>query len=82
MSCFLLFLFFFQRLIDKQQGQLSYYESAAGQCVGELQKAQDQVRSLQAKIRESETRNQVQRHQSPKLQLHLLFAFIYFDLET
>ena len=50
----------FQRLIDEQQGQLSQYESAAGQCVGELQKALDQVRSLQAKIRESETRNQVQ----------------------
>ncbi|XP_056233549.1 myomegalin isoform X3 [Seriola aureovittata] len=55
---------FQQRLIDEQQGQLSHYESAAGQCVGELQKAQDQVRSLQAKIRESETRNQ-------KLQEHL-----------
>ncbi|XP_039983654.1 LOW QUALITY PROTEIN: myomegalin [Xiphias gladius] len=55
---------FQQRLIDEQQGQLSQYESAAGQCVGELQKAQDQVRSLQAKIRESETRNQ-------KLQEHL-----------
>lgn len=49
-----------QRLIDEQQGQLGQYESAAGQCVGELQKAQDQVHSLQAKIRESETRNQVQ----------------------
>ncbi|XP_026198735.1 myomegalin isoform X2 [Anabas testudineus] len=55
---------FQQRLIDEQQGQLSQYESAAGQCVGELQKAQDQVHSLQAKIRESETRNQ-------KLQEHL-----------
>ncbi|XP_065811624.1 myomegalin isoform X2 [Labrus bergylta] len=55
---------FQQRLIDEQQGQLGQYESAAGQCVGELQKAQEQVRSLQAKIRESETRNQ-------KLQKHL-----------
>ncbi|KAM7012272.1 myomegalin [Tautogolabrus adspersus] len=55
---------FQQRLIDEQQGQLSQYESAAGQCVGELQKAQEQVRSLQTKIRESETRNQ-------KLQKHL-----------
>ncbi|XP_069378801.1 myomegalin isoform X4 [Paralichthys olivaceus] len=55
---------FQQRLIDEQQDQLSHYESAAGQCVGELQKAQDQVRSLQNKIRESETRNQ-------KLQLRL-----------
>uniref|UniRef100_A0A3Q1FTM0 Myomegalin-like n=1 Tax=Acanthochromis polyacanthus TaxID=80966 RepID=A0A3Q1FTM0_9TELE len=49
---------FQQQLIDEQHGQLSQYESAAGQCVGELQKAQDQVCSLQAKIRESETRNQ------------------------
>ncbi|KAM9358453.1 myomegalin [Symphorus nematophorus] len=49
---------FQQRLIDEQQGRLGQYESAAGQCVGELQKAQAQVRSLQAKIRESETRNQ------------------------
>ncbi|KAG7271994.1 hypothetical protein CRUP_001554, partial [Coryphaenoides rupestris] len=55
---------FQQRLIDKQHGQLSQYETAAGQCVGELQKAQAQVWSLQAKIRESEARNQ-------KLQSHL-----------
>lgn len=50
----------FQRRLDEQQGQLCHYESAAAQCVGELQKAQDQVCSLQAKIRASETRNQVQ----------------------
>lgn len=49
----------FQTLIHEQQGQLSQYESAAGQCVGELQKAQGQVGSLQAKIRQSEARNQV-----------------------
>ncbi|XP_035799766.2 myomegalin isoform X5 [Amphiprion ocellaris] len=49
---------FQQQLIDAQHGQLSQYENAAGQCVGELQKAQDHVCSLQAKIRESETRNQ------------------------
>jgi len=50
----------FQRMIDEQQGQLSEYEGAAGQCVAELQEAQNQVRSLQAKIRASESRNQVQ----------------------
>ncbi|KAM9761434.1 myomegalin isoform 3-T3 [Menidia menidia] len=55
---------FQQRLIDQQQGQLSEYEGAAAQCVAELQKAQQQVRSLQAKIRASESRNQ-------KLQGHL-----------
>lgn len=49
----------FQRLLDEQQGKLSQYESAAGHCVSELQKAQLQVRSLQAKIRESEAGNQV-----------------------
>eukprot|EP00063_Salmo_salar_P004151 XP_013978986.1 PREDICTED: myomegalin-like isoform X1 [Salmo salar] len=49
---------FQQRLLDEQQGKLSQYESAAGHCVSELQKAQLQVRSLQAKIRESEAGNQ------------------------
>uniref|UniRef100_A0A668SI60 Uncharacterized protein n=1 Tax=Oreochromis aureus TaxID=47969 RepID=A0A668SI60_OREAU len=65
---------FQQRLIDKQQGQLSYYESAAGQCVGELQKAQDQVRSLQAKIRESETRNQKLQERLGEMELELRSA--------
>ncbi|TNN74749.1 Myomegalin [Liparis tanakae] len=55
---------FQQRLIDEQQRQLGQYQSDAGQCVGELQKAQDRLHSLQTKIRESETRNQ-------KLQEHL-----------
>ncbi|XP_062250829.1 myomegalin isoform X3 [Platichthys flesus] len=55
---------FQQRLTDEQQDQLSHYESAAGQCVGELQKNQDQVHSLQVQVRESEARNQ-------KLQLRL-----------
>nr|XP_029542650.1 myomegalin-like isoform X4 [Oncorhynchus nerka] len=49
---------FQQRLLDEQQGQLRQYETAASQCVTELQKAQLQVHSLQAKIRESEDRNQ------------------------
>uniref|UniRef100_A0A3B4FDE5 Uncharacterized protein n=1 Tax=Pundamilia nyererei TaxID=303518 RepID=A0A3B4FDE5_9CICH len=65
---------FQQRLIDNQQGQLSYYESAAGQCVGELQKAQDQVRSLQAKIRESETRNQKLQERLGEMELELRSA--------
>lgn len=55
-----------QRLVDEQQRQLCGYESASGQCVGELQKAQGQVCSLQAKIRESEARNQV-RYPPPSL---------------
>lgn len=60
----------FQRRIDEQQSELSRYDSDAGHCVGELQKAQDQVGLLQAKIRESETRNQVRtRHHH---QLHIL----------
>ncbi|XP_071342689.1 myomegalin isoform X2 [Trachinotus anak] len=62
---------FQQRLIDEQQDQLSHYESSAGQCVGELQKAQDQVRSLQAKIRESETRNQKLQERLGEMELEL-----------
>uniref|UniRef100_A0A3Q3AD35 Myomegalin-like n=1 Tax=Kryptolebias marmoratus TaxID=37003 RepID=A0A3Q3AD35_KRYMA len=52
---------YLQVLMDEQQGRLGRYERAAGQCVGELQKAQNRVCSLQAKIRESETRNQLYR---------------------
>lgn len=51
--------FFLQSLIEEQQSQLNQYESAAGQCVSELQKAQLQVQSLQNKIEESETSNKV-----------------------
>ncbi|XP_016091230.1 myomegalin isoform X8 [Sinocyclocheilus grahami] len=46
-----------KRLIEEQQCQLAEYENAAGQCVSELQKAQQQVKSLQTKIRESEASN-------------------------
>ncbi|XP_056599115.1 myomegalin isoform X2 [Triplophysa dalaica] len=44
-------------LMEEQQSQLNQYECAAGQCVGELQKAQLQVQSLQMKIHESEDDN-------------------------
>ncbi|XP_073673283.1 myomegalin isoform X2 [Garra rufa] len=46
-----------KKLIEEQQCQLVDYENAAGQCVSELQKAQQQVQSLQTKIHESETSN-------------------------
>ncbi|KAK5888903.1 hypothetical protein CesoFtcFv8_014954 [Champsocephalus esox] len=46
-----------QSLVEEQQSQLNQYECAAGQCVRELQKAQLQVQSLQAKIHESEANN-------------------------
>ncbi|XP_072220624.1 myomegalin-like isoform X3 [Leuresthes tenuis] len=46
-----------QNLVEEQQSQLNQYECAAGQCVSELQKAQLQVQSLQAKIHESEANN-------------------------
>ncbi|KAL7842171.1 hypothetical protein SRHO_G00238600 [Serrasalmus rhombeus] len=46
-----------ESLIEEQQSQLNQYESAAGQCVSELQKAQLQVQSLQNKIQESEVSN-------------------------
>ncbi|XP_029904757.1 myomegalin isoform X2 [Myripristis murdjan] len=65
---------FQQKLIDEQQGQLSQYETAAGQCVGELQKAQDQVCSLQAKIRQSETRNQKLQERLGEMELELRSA--------
>ncbi|KAM6938463.1 myomegalin isoform 6-T6 [Lycodopsis pacificus] len=65
---------FQQRLIDEQESQLSQYESDAGQCVGELQKAQDQVCSLQAKIRESETRNQKLQERLGEMELELRSA--------
>lgn len=45
--------------MEEQQSQLNQYECAAGQCVNELQKAQLQVQSLQAKIHESEANNMV-----------------------
>ncbi|KAI1891487.1 hypothetical protein AGOR_G00144320 [Albula goreensis] len=48
---------FQKNLIEEQQTQLNQYECAAGQCVSELQKAQLQVQSLQAKIQDSETSN-------------------------
>ncbi|MEQ2174271.1 hypothetical protein GOODEAATRI_006164 [Goodea atripinnis] len=49
-----------QSLVEEQQTQLNQYECAAGQCVSELQKAQLQVQSLQAKIQESEANNMAQ----------------------
>uniref|UniRef100_A0A8C1G9L5 Si:ch211-242b18.1 n=1 Tax=Cyprinus carpio TaxID=7962 RepID=A0A8C1G9L5_CYPCA len=45
------------KLIEEQQCQLAEYENAACQCVSELQKAQQQLQSLQTKIRESEGSN-------------------------
>ncbi|KAM8839150.1 myomegalin-like isoform 2-T2 [Synchiropus picturatus] len=46
-----------KNLVEEQQSQLNQYECAAGQCVNELQKAQLQVQTLQAKIHESEANN-------------------------
>ncbi|XP_077470808.1 myomegalin [Stigmatopora argus] len=46
-----------QNLVEEQQSQLNQYECAAGQCVSELQKAQLQVQSLQAKIHETDSKN-------------------------
>ncbi|XP_037131629.1 myomegalin isoform X7 [Syngnathus acus] len=46
-----------QNLVEEQQSQLNQYECAAGQCVSELQKAQMQVESLQARIHESDSNN-------------------------
>ena len=49
-----------QSLVEEQQSQLNQYECAAGQCVSELQKAQLQVHSLQAKMHEGDANNTVQ----------------------
>uniref|UniRef100_A0A673KBP7 Si:ch211-242b18.1 n=1 Tax=Sinocyclocheilus rhinocerous TaxID=307959 RepID=A0A673KBP7_9TELE len=46
----------------QKQCQLAEYENTAGQCVSELQKAQQQVQSLQTKIRESEGSNKKLQH--------------------
>ncbi|XP_048395185.2 myomegalin isoform X5 [Stegostoma tigrinum] len=48
-----------QNLIEEQQQQLNQYESAAGQCVAELQKAQVQVHGLQDRIQETESANKM-----------------------
>nr|XP_040040238.1 myomegalin isoform X4 [Gasterosteus aculeatus aculeatus] len=63
-----------ERRIDEQQSELSRYDSDAGHCVGELQKARDQVGLLQAKIRESETRNQKLQERLCKMELQLRSA--------
>ncbi|KAM9848622.1 myomegalin isoform 2-T2 [Aulostomus maculatus] len=63
-----------QRLIDEQQERLGQYEGAASGCVGELQTAQEQVGSLQAKIRESETRNQKLQERLREMELELRSA--------
>nr|XP_046247378.1 myomegalin isoform X4 [Scatophagus argus] len=65
---------FQQRLIGEQQDRLSRCESAAGDCVAELQDAQDQVHSLQTKIRESESRNQKLQERLAEMELELRSA--------
>ncbi|KAF6721984.1 Myomegalin [Oryzias melastigma] len=63
-----------EHLVGEQQDQLSQYESAAGQCVAELATAQNQVCSLQAKIRESESRNQKLQERLAGMELELRSA--------
>ncbi|KAM6922018.1 myomegalin [Xenentodon cancila] len=65
---------FQQELIGEQQDRFSQYESATGLCVSELQKAQNQVCSLQAKIRQSEARNQKLQEQLAEMELELRSA--------
>ncbi|XP_055498083.1 LOW QUALITY PROTEIN: myomegalin [Leucoraja erinacea] len=48
-----------QNLIGEQQQQLNQYESAAGQCVDELRKAQVQVHGLQERIQDLESANKM-----------------------
>ncbi|XP_029985346.1 LOW QUALITY PROTEIN: myomegalin-like, partial [Sphaeramia orbicularis] len=65
---------FQQRVVDEQQSRLSRYEDAAAQCVNELNQAQNQVRSLQNKIRLSETRNQKLQERLGEMELELRSA--------
>lgn len=67
-----------QSLIEEQQSQLNQYESAAGQCVSELQKAQLQVQSLQNKIQESEGSNKVPTNQTKLTFKQMTWSTILF----
>ncbi|XP_029110730.1 myomegalin isoform X3 [Scleropages formosus] len=58
-------------LIEEQQSQLNQYECAAGQCVSELQKAQLQVQSLQARIHKSESNNKKLQEKLNEMELEL-----------
>ncbi|XP_063057349.1 myomegalin isoform X3 [Engraulis encrasicolus] len=60
-----------ERLIDEQQSQLGDYERAASQCVCELQKAQQQVHSLQANIKESEANNMKLQRRLAEMEIEL-----------
>ncbi|XP_069794342.1 myomegalin isoform X5 [Narcine bancroftii] len=60
-----------QNLIEEQQQQLNQYESAAGQCVTELQKAQVQVHGLQDRIQESEFANKMLRENQSEMESEL-----------
>ncbi|KAL2089476.1 hypothetical protein ACEWY4_014164 [Coilia grayii] len=60
-----------ERLIEEQQTQLGDYERAASQCVCELQKAQQQVHSLQGNIRESEANNKKLQRRLAEMELEL-----------
>ncbi|KAI5619970.1 myomegalin isoform X2, partial [Silurus asotus] len=63
---------FQEKLIAEQQVQLVQYENAAGQCVTELQKAQGQVQSLQAKIRASDASNKELQERLEVMELDML----------
>ncbi|XP_041861960.1 myomegalin isoform X2 [Melanotaenia boesemani] len=62
---------FQQRMMDEQFGQ---YDSAAGQCVGQLLEAQNQLHSLQTKIRAGEARNQKLQERLAEMELELRSA--------
>lgn len=74
--CVCLSLCLLQTLIEQQQSQLKQYEWAAGQCVSQLQQVRLQGQSLQAKIQESETTNQVWRPWPERGALTVLFGGI------
>lgn len=62
---------FQQRVMEEQSDQLIHYETAAAQCLTELQTAQNQVQTLQSKIQLSEDRNQRLQRRLTELELEL-----------
>ncbi|XP_043941213.1 myomegalin isoform X3 [Protopterus annectens] len=60
-----------KNLVEEQQMQLNQYETAAGQCMTELQKAEQQVHLLQSKIHETEASNRILQEKLSEMELEL-----------
>ncbi|XP_055021065.1 myomegalin-like [Boleophthalmus pectinirostris] len=60
-----------KRVLEEQSGQLSHCEVTSEQCLKELQDAQNQVRTLQTKIRISEDRNRMLQKRLGEMEVEL-----------